>query len=110
MKYEPLKNKKQELKGKVSKGKNEKEFFLGFEKGIDDSFNLFATYVDLYKHYQNNVKILMNEQKNVWSKWVDYFEKQTNVDRLNYLDIYNKWLFDYIFSNVDGKSNGFLEL
>jgi len=109
IKYEPLKNKKQELKGKNGKEKN-KDFSLGFEKGIEDSFSLFADYIDLYKHYQNNVKILMNEQKNVWKKWVEYYEKQTNVDKSDYLDIYNTWLFNYIFSNLDGNSNSFLDL
>ena len=109
MNYEPLKNKKSELKAKIP-NKNNQDYTSGFHKGIEDSFNLFASYIDLYKHYENDVKTLMNEQKSVWQKWVEYFDKQNNVDKEDYLGIYNKWLFNYIFSNLDDKSNSFLGL
>lgn len=115
MKYEPLKEKKQKLKknGISSKKQNStdiNDFRQGFEKGIDDSFDLFASFINLYKKYKNDVKLLMNEQKDVWSKWVKYYEVQSNVDNSNFINKYNEWLFDYIFSNINEESDGFLQL
>ena len=43
----------------------------------------------------------MNEQKNIWSKWVRYYESQSNVNTSNYLENYNNWLFDYIFYDIN---------
>jgi hypothetical protein len=106
MKCEPLKNKKHKLKKDILKCTNnvindESEFYLGFKKGVDDSFNEFASYVNLFKRYKNNVRLLMNEQKDVWLKFVQYFETQRVTKTSNYLGKYNNWLFDYIFSDVN---------
>jgi len=109
MKCEPLKDKKQQLK-KNQKTSDNNEFKIGFEKGVDDSFVLFSSYVDLYKRYKNDVKLLMKEQKNVWSKWVKYYEGQSNVDPSSYLNRYNEWLFDYVFSNANNEEDAFLTL
>jgi hypothetical protein len=108
MLYEPLKNKKQkmmkEVISSVDKKINEKsEFYLGFKKGVDDSFNVFTSYVDLFKRYKNNVKLLMNEQKDVWLKFVKYYETQSDTNTTNYLSKYNNWLFNYIFQNIDNE-------
>ena len=109
MKCEPLKNKKQQMKkdilltkDKTSKDKN--EFNLGFEKGVEDSFDVFASFIDLYKRYKNDLKSLMNEQKHIWSKWVQYYEKQTDINKSDYLSRYNEWLFEYIFNDVNNKN------
>jgi len=110
MKYEPLKNQKEKLKSKPSKESEENNYNSGFKKGVDESFHVFASYVDLYKRYKNDVKLLMNEEKNIWSKWVEYFENKSNIDKANYLDVYNNWLFDYVFSDVEGNSKSFLDL
>ena len=115
MKYEPIKNKKQKMKDEVLSLKkqndsNENNFYLGFEKGVDNSFDLFASFIELYKRYKNDVKLLMNEQKNIWSKWVKYYEKQSDVNTSNYLEKYNNWLFEYIFSDVNGDAVNFLSL
>lgn len=109
MKYEPLKNKKQQLK-KDKKTSDNTEFNIGFEKGVDHSFDLFASFIELYKRYKNDVKLLMKEQKNVWSNWVKYYENQSSVDTSSYLNRYNEWLFDYIFSNMNEESDTFLSL
>ena len=109
MKYEPLKDKKQQLKKNQNKSDNN-EFKIGFEKGVDNSFDLFASFIDLYKRYKGDVKLLMKEQKNVWSNWVKYYENQSNVDPSSYLDRYNEWLFDYFFSNINDGSDTFLSL
>jgi hypothetical protein len=103
---EPLKNKKQKMEKDILKstGKNindKSEFYLGFKKGVDDSFNVFASHVDLFKRYKNNVKLLMNEQRDVWLKFVKYYETQSDVNTSNYLSKYNNWLFDYIFHDVN---------
>ena len=115
MEYEPLKNKKQKMKDDILSLKNqnntnENGFYLGFEKGVDNSFDLFASFIELYKRYKDDVKLLMNEQKNIWSKWVKYYENQSNVNTSNYLENYNNWLFDYIFSDVNEDTAGFLSL
>ena len=116
MKCEPLKNQKQKMKknilaSKDCSDKEKKEFILGFEKGVDDSFNAFASFFDVYKRYKNNLKLLMNEQNHVWSKWVQYYETQTDIKTSNYLCRYNDWLFDYIFYDVNNtKPDDFLSL
>lgn len=116
MKIEPLKNKKQKMKKDILKSTNKSindksEFYLGFKKGVDDSFNEFASFIDLYKRYKNNVKLLMNEQKDAWLKFVRYYEKQQDIKTLNYLSKYNNWLFDYIFYDINNLNpNDFLSL
>jgi len=109
MKYKSLKDKKQELKKNHKKSSNN-EFKDGFEQGVDNSFDLFASYVDQYKRYKDDVKLLMKEQKNVWTNWVKYYENQSNVDTANYINKYNEWLFDYMFSNINEETDSFLSL
>ena len=111
MKCEPLKNEKQKMMKDALKSNNKNEFYLGFKKGVDDSFNVFASYVDLFKKYKNNVKLLMNEQKDVWLKFVQYYESQPTIKSSEYLSIYNNWLFEYIFSDINNaNSDDFLSL
>ena len=116
MKCEPLKDKKQKMMIDVltstdNNFNDKSEFFLGFKKGVDDSFNVFASFVDLFKRYKNNVKLLMNEQKDVWLKFVQYYETQSDSNTSNYLNRYNNWLFDYIFYDINNMSpNNFLRL
>ena len=113
---EPLKNKKQKMIKEINKTTDKKidddnEFYLGFKKGVDESFNVFTSYIDLFKRYKNNVKLLMNEQKDVWLKFVHYYETQSDTNTANYLSKYNNWLFNYIFYDVDNLSiNDFLNL
>ena len=106
MKCEPLKDKKQKMMKDVltstDNNINDKsEFYLGFKKGVDDSFNEFASFVDLFKKYKNDVSLLMNEQRDVWLKFVDYVEEQTDIDKSNYIYKYNNWLFNFIFTNIN---------
>jgi len=106
MKCEPLKNKKEKIIKDILTStdkniKNESEFYLGYKKGVDDSFNVFNSYVDLFKRYKNNVKLLMNEQKDVWLKFVQYYETQSDKNTSNYLSRYNNWLFDYFFYDIN---------
>ena len=116
MKCEPLRNKKQKMKkdilvSKKYSNKAGNELYLGYEKGVDDSFEVFASFFDLYKRYENDVKLLMNEQKHVWSKWVQYHEAQTDITTSNYFSRYNDWLFNYIFYDVNStKPDDFLSL
>ena len=116
MKCEPLKDKKQKMMKDVLKStdnniNDESEFYVGFKKGVNDSFNTFASFADLFKRYKNNVKLLMNEQKDVWLKFVKYYETQTDTNKSNYLNIYNNWLFEYIFHDInDMNPNDFLSL
>ena len=116
MKCEPLKDKKQKMMKNVLTStdnniNDESEFLLCFKKGVDDSFNVFTSYFDLFKKYKNNVKLLMNEQKDVWLKFVQYYETQSDTNPSNYLKRYNNWLFDYIFYDINNMSpNDFLSL
>lgn len=110
MRYEPLRDKKQKIKKEGCPGKqknSENKFYLGFVKGVDESFEVFATYVEYYKEYKNDVKRLMNEQRNIWKEWVKFYEKQTDIPKENYLEIYNNWLFDYAFSNISSDDSFF---
>ena len=116
MKCEPLKNKKQKMIKDILKSSdkniNDKsEYYLGFKKGVDDSFDTFASFIDLFKRYKNNVKLLMNEQKDVWLKFVQYYENQQDNNTSNYLSKYNNWLFDYIFYDINNMNpDDFLSL
>jgi hypothetical protein len=109
MKYDSLKNKKQKIKKEFLKSNNNKnienKYYKGFEKGVDDSFDLFASVIDSYKKYMNNVKLLMKEQKNVWLEWVKYYDNQSDITSVNYLERYNKWLFNYAFNDINGKDS-----
>jgi hypothetical protein len=116
MKFEPLKNKKQKLmKDILIKTDNnltdKSEFYLGFKKGVNDSFEIFTNFIDLFKRYKNNVKLLMNEQKDVWLKFVQFYEKQSDTNKSNYLSIYNNWLFEFIFHDINNMNlNSFLNI
>ncbi|KYK23751.1 hypothetical protein AYK24_07065 [Thermoplasmatales archaeon SG8-52-4] len=116
MKIEPLKYKKQKLMKNIltttDNNINDKsEFYLGFKKGVNDSFEIFTNFVDLFKKYKNNVKLLMNEQKDVWSKFVKFYKNQSNTNKSNYLSIYNNWLFEFIFHDInDMNINDFLSI
>jgi len=107
--FEPLKNKKQKMMKDVEtttykNSKEQSEFYSGFKKGVDDSFNTFAYYVDFFKRYKNNVKLLMNEQKDIWLKFVKYYETQSDTNTSNYLSRYNNWLFNYIFYDINNEN------
>jgi len=103
MKLEPLKNKKSNLKKELNK-KNSR-FREGFKRGVDKSFEVFSSYIKYYSRYQNNIKLLLDEQKIIWKKWTRLYEKQDNITKENYLEIYNKWLFNYIFIKNDFDNN-----
>ena len=116
MTFEPLKDKKQKIIKEIIKAndknvKEKNEFYSGFKKGVDDSFNTFASYIDFFKKYKNNVKLLMNEQKDIWIKFVKYYETQSNTNSSNYLSKYNNWLFNYIFHDINNENfDDFLSL
>jgi hypothetical protein len=106
MKCEPLKDKKQKIKKDFltgsDNGVNKKsDFYSGFKKGVDDSFEVFSSFIDLFNKYKNNVNLLMKEQRDVWLKFVKYVEAQKGIDKSNYLNKYNNWLFNYIFYDVN---------
>ena len=110
MKCEPLKNKKQKMKKDFLNStdnnvSDQSEFYLGYKKGIDDSFEVFASYIDLFKRYKNNVKLLMNEQKDVWQNFVKFYETQKGLNTSNYLGKYNSWLFEYLFDDLNNMEN-----
>ena len=72
----------------------------GMKKGIADSFHCFSDLVTTYLKYQNNVKLLMSDEKHIWKKWVQYYEQQSNISKSDYIHNYNIWLFDYLFCNT----------
>ncbi len=95
MKDESLIELKEKLKNGITK---ENDYKKGFEKGIDESFKLFSKYAKNYSKYYNNIKLLLKEDKRTWKKWIEFYDKQKNINKENYLNIYNKWLFDYFFN------------
>ena len=56
--------------------------------------------VTFYKRYRNNIKRLLEEQKNVWKEFIVYYDSQPDMNKSDYLKKYNIWLFDYTFSDV----------
>lgn len=108
MNIEPLKNKKQQIQNIQTKKTKNQEYQQGFEQAINESFNLFAQYIDQYKRYKNNLQLLMKEQKTLWKQWVSYYEAQNNVDKNEYLNVYNNWLFDYLFTDINNTTSSFL--
>ena len=111
MKFESLSEIKKCLSdnGKTKKQikDNTKDFTDGYQKGIEESFNSFSQLIDQFKKYQNNVKLLMNEEKNIWKQWVSYYEKQSSISKTDYLDKYNSWLFEYIFCKIKNEKYSF---
>ena len=99
MKLEPLPEKKLKLTKKASKKakKENEDFENGYTTGIDNSFQVFSQLIHQYKRYKDDVKLLMNEQKQLWKAWVSLYEEQNNISQSEYLDMYNSWLFNYIF-------------
>jgi hypothetical protein len=94
-KLEPL-SVKEELIRKMNNQSSEENFRKGFTQGVDEAFQEFENSVDLFKRYENDVKLLMKEQKPVWKNWVSFFEgKKINQDE--YLERYNVWLFEFVF-------------
>ena len=84
MKPEPLKNKK---------------------VGVPDHTDVYledsvVSAVKFYKRYRNNIKRLLEEQKNVWKEFIVYYDSQQNMNKSDYIEKYNIWLFDYAFSDV----------
>jgi len=115
MEFETLKVKKKKLQEEINtkektKNKENLKFYEGYEKGIEQSFNLFEKFIELYKKYQNNVKLLMNEENKVWKNWVKYYENKSDINTDNYLEKYNDWLFDYFFSNINEDTEKLLSL
>ncbi|GAG87440.1 unnamed protein product, partial [marine sediment metagenome] len=49
--------------------------------------------------------------KEVWLKFVQYYETQSDMNTSNYLSKYNNWLFEFIFYDVNNiDSDNFLSL
>ena len=101
MVLKPLKERKEELIKQANKNKKtEKETYEeGMKLGISESFHSFSDLVTQYLKYQNDVKLLMSDEKQIWKKWVQYYEQQSNISKTDYMVSYNTWLFDYLFSN-----------
>ena len=100
-KLEPLSVKKKHLfKNKVKQNSSKEEFSKGFDQGIADAFQEVFNSVNLFKRYEDDVKLLMEEQKPVWKYWVSYYEKK-KINQDDYLKQYNTWLFDFVF--IKGK-------
>jgi len=84
MKPEPLKNKKVDVPDHT-------------DVYLEDSV---VSAVTFYKRYRNNIKRLLEEQKNVWKEFIVYYDSQHDMNKSDYLEKYNIWLFDYAFSDV----------
>jgi len=99
MTLESLDEIKTELTKKTSTlSKNEEDTFTkGYMTGIEQSFFSFSSLVKKFQKYQNDVKLLMKEEKKIWKKWVSYYEQNSDISKDDYIEKYNTWLFDYLF-------------
>jgi predicted CopG family antitoxin len=102
MTLKSLSERKKELIHQVSKNNisNKETYLDGMKIGIIDSFNSFSDLITQYLKYQNNVNLLMSYEKNIWQKWVNFYEKQSKISKADYIKVYNTWLFDFLFSNT----------
>jgi len=102
MTLKSLKERKEDLIQQVQKQKQSEKnsYEEGMTKGISESFHSFSDLVTTYLKYQNNVKLLMSEEKQIWKKWIQYYEQQSNISKSDYIPSYNIWLFDYLFCNA----------
>jgi len=93
---------KQEIIQQLGKNKNtgKETYEEGMKIGINESFHSFSDLIAQYLKYQNNVKLLMSKEKNIWKKWVKYYEQQQDITKSDYIIIYNTWLFEYLFCNT----------
>ena len=82
---------------KINIEDNNLKYIQGFKKGVLESFNLFNSIIDFYNEYKNNVSKLMKEQNKLWKTWVSYYSDIKGIDKSNYNDRYNKWLFENLF-------------
>ncbi len=103
---------KEEITQQLGKNKKtEKETYEnGVKTGINESFNCFSDLIAQYLKYQNNVKLLMSKEKNIWKKWVKYYEQQQEITKSDYINIYNTWLFDYLFCSAMNNKEIFTSL
>jgi hypothetical protein len=47
----------------------------------------------------------MKEQNKLWHKWVEYYNTKTGIDKSNYNDNYNIWLFENLFSELNNNES-----
>ena len=99
MALESLNEIKTELTKKTSiLSKNEENSFSnGYITGIEQSFFSFSSLIKKFQKYQNDVKLLMKDEKKIWKKWVSYYEQNSDISKNDYIGKYNAWLFDYLF-------------
>ncbi|HEC89729.1 MAG TPA: hypothetical protein ENI44_04005 [Thermoplasmatales archaeon] len=95
MGFEPLYKQKQHLEEK--KTSEDKLYNKGYKEGVEEAFKQFEETIQLYNRYKDNIKLLMEEQNNIWKKWIEYYEKQKSITKEDFLQRYNDWLFSYIF-------------
>lgn len=95
MVLEPLSKQKQYLEKNILSG-NE-EYKKGYKEGVEEAFKQFEKTIKLYNRYKNNTKLLMEEQNKIWKKWISYYEKQRDINKKDFLQRYNNWLFSYLF-------------
>jgi len=101
MKFDELIDKKNKLNEIVKKPNDkDKKYNIGFKEGVKISFDLFNLTTEFYLKYKDDVKLLMKEQNKLWTKWVSYYNNKNNIDVSNYINSYNKWLFDNTFINI----------
>ncbi|MEF8848978.1 MAG: hypothetical protein V5A68_07595 [Candidatus Thermoplasmatota archaeon] len=105
MNLKALKDKKKNIKKEIQE-KETGSYSKGFQAGIEKSFQIFEFYIKQYKRYKNNVKLLMKEEKKLWKKWVNYYEKHSNIKTEEYENRYNEWLFENLFSDINLTEEG----
>ncbi len=106
MNYDKILNKKKEMNNMLKQSNKTNEnpqiiYSEDYKKGVLESFDLFKSIVEFYDKYKSNVKLLMQEQNNLWKKWVIFYNENTGINKANYNDKFNKWLFENLFSEFN---------
>lgn len=71
----------------------------GYRCGVNDSFDVFKSAVELYKKYRNNEKQFRKDFADIHMGFKEFQEKHKNK-QLSYFRYYREWLFDYCFKDV----------
>ena len=93
-----------EKKGNSLSKNEENSFSHGYKTGVEQSFFSFSKLVKKFEKYQDNVSLLMKEEKTIWKKWVSYYEQCPDISKNEYIEKYNDWLFSFLFKDNEEQS------
>ena len=75
----------------------------GYTEGVDDAFESFAERVAFYDKYEGDMNKLFEEQKGIYVKYTEEWNKIKKFifpNKLENILLFNHWLFKYCFGDV----------